>query len=1496
MNEPSDLVSADPNGKKPPVADPPSPDQHERIGRYRVERLLGQGGYGIVYLAHDDHLSRHVAIKVPHARLVTQLGDAEAYLTEARTVANLDHPNIVPVFDVGSTEQFLCYVVSKFIDGTNLATRVKQSRLPLSATVELVATVAETLHHAHKQGLVHRDIKPGNILLDKNGKPFVGDFGLALREQNIGKGPRFVGTPEYMSPEQARGEGHRVDGRSDIFSLGVVLYELLTGRRPFQGASQAELLEQTTTIEARPPRQIEDSIPRELERICLKSLSKRASERYTVAKDMADDLRHWLRPLSETGRPAEVGLRAADVGEHDLSPTPDLCKDSFVSYATLDKDAAFRLCQLLEEQRIGCWIAPRDVPPGADYGESIIRAIEGTKATLLLLSGHANASIHVAHEVERATSKRKRVIPVRLEDVQPSASLELHLATAQWVDAWRLSSAQLAAQLASVVRGDGSHPPTPALAADTSPLSPTTDPQPLKIVPKGLRSYDAHDADFFLELLPGPRNRDGLPESIQFWKTRIEETDSDQTFSVGLIYGPSGCGKSSLVKAGLLPRLWAGVITVYVEATPEETETRILHGLRKQLPELPDNLGLVASFAALRRREGKKTIVVLDQFEQWLHAHRAEQDTELVDALRQCDGVHLQTIIMVRDDFWLAASRFMDSVDIPIVQGQNIALVDLFDVAHAEKVLTMFGRAFGKLPDRSGSLSGDEAEFVSSVARGLAQDGKVISVRLSLFAEMVKGKPWIPATLREVGGTEGIGVNFLEETFSSRTANPRHRVHQQAARAVLKSLLPDAGTDIKGQMRSHADLLVSSGYPQRQGDFNELLRILDGELRLITPTDPEGAESDSGSNIDPSSRHYQLTHDFLVSPLRTWLTSKQQETRRGRAELRLAERAAQWKAKPENRRLPSLWEFLNIGLLTSRRNWSETERRMMAVAGRVHGVRSAIVAVLLAVVATWLIAERRQRRMARAEVLVNTLINADTAQVPNLLKLSNLEDFKSEAAALLEIKYQTSAIGSDQRLNAAVALLPAQSKVDYLLDRAFQISPQQARTVLDALLLADKDQLIARARAELAEPVPRPATDDDLDKVARWQALAAITLLRCGEADSAWPLLREGPEARVRGYIIHWAPIASGDPKIIVARLREESDVSIRRALVLMLGEFSETELPVADRKPLIEFMANLFEQDPDPGLHAAAEWLLRRWGEGPRLDAILATLRPKDAHASILTNDARRWFVNSQGQTLVVIDIGDSRMGSPEPGHRQEESPHVVHVGRRIAMAATLVTKSQYAEFQNKEKVLEPKFQDLANYSTLLDIVTSPDSPQVGMTWYEAAQYCNWLSRKEHLPECYEPNAKGEFGPGLKAADGYLQSAGYRLPTEAEWEFACRAGTVMSRYYGSSESLLPNYAWYNANEGSKTRPVANLKPNDFGLFDMLGNAFQMCDDLYRDDPTNAEDDRGSTKPVVDSENRSQRGTSYSSLARIVRSAYRNGFPPFSRTNMIGFRVARTLP
>jgi hypothetical protein len=189
-----------------------------------------------------------------------------------------------------------------------------------------------------------------------------------------------------------------------------------------------------------------NSQTKELERICRKALAKRASDRYATARDMADDLRQWIVAHRPSEAPKSV--------EPELRPAKSVGKDVFISYASRDKEAAFRLCRLIEEKGVSCWIAPRNVPLGADYGEAIIGAIEGTATTILLLSPDANASVHVMHEVERAVSKRKRVIPVRLENVQPCTSLELHVAAVQSLDAWDISPEQAAAQLVAAVRGE----------------------------------------------------------------------------------------------------------------------------------------------------------------------------------------------------------------------------------------------------------------------------------------------------------------------------------------------------------------------------------------------------------------------------------------------------------------------------------------------------------------------------------------------------------------------------------------------------------------------------------------------------------------------------------------------------------------------------------------------------------------------------------------------------------------------------------------------------------------------------------------------------------------------------------------------------------------------------------------------------------------------------------------------------------------------------------
>jgi hypothetical protein len=537
------------------------------------------------------------------------------------------------------------------------------------------------------------------------------------------------------------------------------------------------------------------------------------------------------------------------------------------------------------------------------------------------------------------------------------------------------------------------------------------------------------------------------------------------------MYGPSGCGKSSLIKAGLLPRLGDHVIRVSLEATPDETEAQLLHGLRRACADLPRGASLVETLSTIRRGKGipagRKVVLVLDQFEQWLHAHGARQNTELVAALRQCDGQRVQALLLVRDDFWIPATRLFRELETPLLEGQNSGAVDLCDALHARKVLAEFGKAYGRLPQNLGELSQLQKTFLRHAVDGLALDGKVICVRLALFADMMKSRPWTVAALQGVGGTAGVGLTFLEETFSADIAPPEHRLHQKAARAVLQTLLPEAGTDIKGHMRSHEELLQASGYANVPQRFRDVIRILDQELRLITPTDSQRVEDDDIKSSIDTRLYYQLTHDYLVPSLRRWLTSKQMETPRGRAELRLAERSALWNARPESRRLPDWQEYASIRRLTDRKLWTEQQRRMMQKAARYH-----------------------------ANTLVRRLLDADLADVPRIVR--QIGQLTKWTEPTLRKEQQAAAVHSKAMLHTALALRAVDDcQLDYLYEQLLLATPAEFPILRDALA-EDKDKLSDRLWADAA-----PGMNEER------RLRAAAALASYDPASSRWQTIRE---------------------------------------------------------------------------------------------------------------------------------------------------------------------------------------------------------------------------------------------------------------------------------------------------------------------------------------------------------------------------------------------------
>ncbi len=280
-----------------------------RLGRYDVHEVLGAGGYGTVYLGHDRELDRPVALKVLHVSATGRHPEREQWLQEARRLARLRHPTIVTVYDAGM-EGHWAYIVSEHLAGPNLGTWLENHRPTWQEAVQIAAAVADGLAHAHARRVIHRDVKPKNIILMTGTVPVLVDFGLALDEGRAGGPERgFVaGTGRYMSPEQAAGMAHRIDGRTDVYSLGVTMYKMLTGRVPFEAAGSVELLRQVRQDEPQPPRQLVPDVPAILERAVLKALAKKQEDRYLTAADFASALR---RTLVGDGAPTSTPMAAS---------------------------------------------------------------------------------------------------------------------------------------------------------------------------------------------------------------------------------------------------------------------------------------------------------------------------------------------------------------------------------------------------------------------------------------------------------------------------------------------------------------------------------------------------------------------------------------------------------------------------------------------------------------------------------------------------------------------------------------------------------------------------------------------------------------------------------------------------------------------------------------------------------------------------------------------------------------------------------------------------------------------------------------------------------------------------------------------------------------------------------------------------------------------------------------------------------------------------------
>src|SRR5262245_32174002 len=267
------------------------------LGDYELLEVVGRGGQGVVYRAHQKSLNRTVALKMISVGSWATEAHLKRFRREAEAAASLEHPGIVPIHEVGERDGS-CYFSMKFVEGGQLDQVIKQKPMSIRQAAELISKVSRTVHYAHERGILHRDIKPGNILLDAKGEPLLTDFGLARlveAESTVTRTKEVMGTPSYMAPEQAVGNNTAVSSATDVYGLGAVLYQLLTGHPPFAGGTTYETIKLVLDSEPRQPRLLNPKVDRDLSTICLKCLEKDPKRRYSSALALAEDLEHWLK-------------------------------------------------------------------------------------------------------------------------------------------------------------------------------------------------------------------------------------------------------------------------------------------------------------------------------------------------------------------------------------------------------------------------------------------------------------------------------------------------------------------------------------------------------------------------------------------------------------------------------------------------------------------------------------------------------------------------------------------------------------------------------------------------------------------------------------------------------------------------------------------------------------------------------------------------------------------------------------------------------------------------------------------------------------------------------------------------------------------------------------------------------------------------------------------------------------------------------------------------
>ncbi len=1298
------------------------------LGKYRVSRKLGAGSFGTVYLAYDEELERHVAIKVPkRTGTATQI---RRLRSEARKSAALNHRSIVGVIDVDDSDDDRPFIVMQYVAGCSLKKLISKERLSWATSAQVVIEIAGALEHAHAKGFVHRDLKPANILIDEQWHPFIADFGLAFHvDEGFAQAGEIAGSLQYMAPEQVRGETHEIGPATDVWALCVIFYELLTGKRPFDGSDPDQLVASILTDEVTESDLAHCHVPDSIRAVCVKGLSRQPSHRFESAQELSN------------------AVQAAR------------------DWETQDKSRRIqRVLQrsLLAGIAVGvvCWIALWS------NREITNRVVERERLADQALSQLLESTIDE--------------IPSRVEEIQ------------KFLD---LVKPRLTELTSSTSAGEQLRASLSLLPTDASQVESLYE-----------RLLDSSEEQFPLLLSALHRHDRQLPERLARELELHAQIQKDvEPPALEVIAQSQGLATRGSVFCQTMP------LAVFPDISRELAKSGF--GPIRFRPFSRAGTTLVAAIWSRSNHEVK-----------WLQGLRADEvvreDERMRDSGWEPIDVACYEDEQGRDRYcglWRQASA-NSRRHVVLAIGESVYPNDAAEpsLGDRQRLVTM-----------QSSFGASGVRKLCGVADVRDGETECLLLRDETYPDFYE---WLPRLQTETTIRRLTGVPPVTTQMKRRLGLINHVLSAGSNAPTLLMHKAHAGFYLGEEHEAiKAVSHVIDEYPDHRFNGYSLRARAHARLGMSRQAqkDLEKCLAERLSTDSPSFRR-----DAYDAWLTTLVSAQIGDTAETLQEL---EQVVESHAGEPEFLIYAACVYAEMSTISPKDgdgSSSEYATRALAL------LRLAI--------------EHGFTYYDRLKIL------------PELAPLRKDPDFWS----LIPDRAMPGYGGLWEKSKWYESTHLFGMTPDHHLTRAHSLAAQGfLPRALSVLEIGDQRPLVTAS-------VWHRLQDDAIPRLVR----AAIALIHLDQANKVWPLLKGSRDSRLRTLFINRLATAGVPPETIGARLANETDPMIRQGLILSLGEYSSEQLAPTVKQTVINGLRNQYKNDPHAGVHGACGWLLRQWGQ----DASVAEMDKDGSTGSIVAG--RDWYMTRGGQTMTIVRKPDAVWAS---GPRGPDQPPVVvenliqaKVDHDFAIATTEVTLKQFQRF-------DESFRQ----------ATEANAPVVGITWFRAAEYCNWLSRENGTPEFYHFVHDGEAQTVRLPLTG-VRYGGYRLPTELEWELACRAGIFTNPFSGAGRNLIDKYSWHAGNAKGRVRPVGLLKPNGWGIFDGLGNCLEYCQnryDGYRLDRRNREITLRSSWVATEEDQRAVRGASAALLPSEHRMGFRVGFLPNAPRPDQGFRVARTL-